>query len=60
MKGFCFTSWPISMAHSLADWSLASTITLYMVHNDGEIRKSVDLLLFISLDSKAILVLKCQ
>ncbi|KAG7254659.1 hypothetical protein CRUP_003814 [Coryphaenoides rupestris] len=50
----CSTSWPISMAHSLADWSLASTITLNMVHMDGEMRKSVDLLLFVSLDSNAI------
>lgn len=55
-----FTSWPSSIAHSLADWSLASTITLNMVHKDGEMRKSVDLLLFVSLDSNAILVLKCK
>ena len=46
------------MAHSLADWSLASTITLYMVQMDGEMRKSVDLLLLVSLDSNAILVLQ--
>lgn len=54
------TSWPISMAHSLADWSLASTITLNMVHNVGETRKSVDLLLLASLDSNAILVLEVK
>lgn len=53
-----FTSWPISIAHNLADWSLASTMTLNMVHNVGEMRKSVDLLLFASLDSNAILVLQ--
>lgn len=55
-----FTSWPISIAHNFADWSLASTITLNMVHNVGEMRKSVDLLLFASLDSNAILVLQCK
>ena len=60
VPGEVFTSWPISIAHSLADWSLASTITLNMVHNVGEMRKSVDLLLFVSLDSKAILVLQCK
>lgn len=60
VAGEVFTSWPISIAHSLADWSLASTITLNMVHNVGEMRKSVDLLLFVSLDSKAILVLQCE
>lgn len=54
------TSWPISIAHNLADWSLASTMTLNMVHNVGEMRKSVDLLLFVSLDSNAILVLQCK
>lgn len=54
----CCTSWPISIAHNLADWSLASTITLNMVHNAGEMRKSVDLLLFASLDSNAIRVLQ--
>lgn len=29
-----FTSWLSSMAHSLADWALASTMTLNMVHID--------------------------
>lgn len=53
-----FTSWPNSIAHNLADWSLASTITLNIVHKVGEMRKSVDLLLFVSLDSNAILVLR--
>lgn len=60
VPGEVFTSWPISIAHNLADWSLASTMTLNMVHNVGEIRKSVDLLLFASLDSNAILVLQCK
>lgn len=60
VRGEVLTSWPISMAHNLADWSLASTITLNMVHNVGEMRKSVDLLLFVSLDSNAILVLQCK
>lgn len=51
------TSWPNSMAHSLADWSLASTITLNMVHKDSGMRKSVERLLLVSLDSNAPLVL---
>lgn len=46
------------MAHSLADWSLASTITLNMVHKDSGMRKSVERLLLVSLDSNAALVLK--
>lgn len=57
-QGEVFTSWPNSIAHNLADWSLASTITLNIVHKVGEMRKSVDLLLFVSLDSNAILVLR--
>lgn len=60
LRSKCFTSLPISMAHSLADWSLASTMTLNMVHSVGEMRKSVDLLLLASLDSNAILVLQCK
>lgn len=51
------TSWPISMAHSFADWSLASTITLNMVHKDSGMRKSVERLLLVSFDSNAPLVL---
>lgn len=46
------------MAHSLADWSLASTITLNMVHKDSGMRKSVERLLLVNLDSNAALVLK--
>ncbi len=45
------------MAHSLADWSLASTITLNMVHKDSGMRKSVERLLLVSLESNAPLVL---
>lgn len=35
-------------------------MTLNMVHSVGEMRKSVDLLLLVSLDSNAILVLQCK
>ena len=51
------TSWPSSMAHSLADWALASTITLNMVHIDCGTRKSVVRLLRWSFASKAARVL---
>ncbi len=52
------TSWLSSMAHSLADWALASTMTLNMVHMDWGTRKSVVRGLFCNFTSKAALVLK--
>lgn len=54
---FDLVSEPISMAQSLADWSLASTITLNIVHMERGIRKSVERLLLASLDSNAMRVL---
>lgn len=39
------TSCPRSMAHSLADWALASTMTLNIVQMDCGTRKSVPRLL---------------
>lgn len=54
----CPTSWPRSTAHSLADWPLASTMTLNMVQMDCGTRKSVALLLRCSLASKAARVLQ--
>lgn len=51
------TSWLSSMAHSLADWALASTMTLNMVHIDWGTRKSVVRGLFCNFNSKAALVL---
>lgn len=52
------TSCPRSMAHSLADWALASTITLNMVQMDCGTRNSVARLLLWSLASNAARVLQ--
>lgn len=51
------TSCPPSRIHSLAVCFFASTNTLNIVHTEEGMRKSVDLLVFCSLSSNAILVL---
>ena len=52
------TSWPSSMEQSLADWTLASTMTLNMVQMDCGTRKSVERLLLWSFTSNAARVLQ--